>query len=288
MLKTVAKIRAEWTKNDSARDAGLTTPADIERFDNLPYGPDEAHTLDIYRPKGAGVLPVIISVHGGGYVYGSTKIYQFYCMDLAQRGFGVLSFNYRLAPEHIFPAALQDINRVMLWLEKNAESYGLDRDNIFMLGDSAGAQLASQYAVICTNPAYAEIMEIVPTSLKIKALGLNCGMYDLHSHLADLSEPNHIMPAYFTAHPEDFGEKLDVMKYIDGSYPPAYLISSPGDFLLEQCLPMQRLLQSRGVEAQAKIYGDETTGHVFHVDIRNRLGRQANDDELAFFRKFIK
>ena len=79
-----------------------------------------------------------------------------------------------------------------------------------------------------------------------------------------------------------------MLKYINEAYPPAYLISAPGDFLLEQCLPMQKLLHSRGVEAQAKIYGDETTGHVFHVDIRNPLGRQANDDELAFFKKFIE
>ncbi len=288
MLKTIDKIRAEWTKNDAARDAGLSTPAGIERFDDIPYGPESAHTLDIYRPKGSGALPLIISVHGGGYVYGDTKLYQFYCMDLALRGFAVLSFNYRLAPEHIFPAPLQDMSLVMDWVEENAPRYGLDTGNIFMLGDSAGAQLASQYAAICTNADYSKIMGIAPTGLKIKALGLNCGMYDLHTHLADISGPNSLMPAYFTRHPEDFGEKLDVMRFITADYPPCYLISAPGDFLLGQCLPMEKLLKSRGVTARAKIYGDETTGHVFHVDVRNPTGRRANDDETDFFKAYIE
>lgn len=287
MLKTIEAIRAEWTKNDAKRDAGLTVPAGIERVEDIPYGPEAIHTLDIYRPKNCGTLPLIISVHGGGYVYGDTKLYRFYCMDLALRGFAVLSFNYRLAPEHIFPAPLHDIDLVMGWVEKNADDYGLDTGSIFMLGDSAGAQLASQYAAICTNGEYARIMGIEPAALKIKALGLNCGMYDLHTHLADLSGPNSLMPAYFTRHPEDFGEKLDVLKFVTADYPPCYLISAPGDFLLGQCLPMEKLLKSRGVEARAKIYGDETTGHVFHVDVRSPIGRMANDEELAFFRKFM-
>ena len=59
--------------------------------------------LDVYRQKDAtGKLPVIVSVHGGGWVYGDKERYQFYCMDLAERGFAVVNFSYRLAPEYKF------------------------------------------------------------------------------------------------------------------------------------------------------------------------------------------
>lgn len=288
MDKLAKKLRAEWAVNDAKRDEGLTRPEDIERFDGISYGPDSMHTLDLYRPKAAGQLPLIVSVHGGGYVYGSTEVYQFYCMDLAQRGFAVVSFNYRLAPEHKFPTPLFDLNMVMEWVAAKACEYSLDLENIFMLGDSAGAQLASQYAAICTNPEYAAIMGIRPTGLAIRALGLNCGMYDLAAHLQNKEGPNGVMSCYFTDSPGDFGGKLDVLRYITADYPPAYLISSPGDFLLANCKPMAELLRSRGVEAEAKIYGDEDTGHVFHVDIRCEVGRQANDDETSFFKKHIK
>ena len=95
-------IRKLFREGDDRRDAGLTTPEGIRRFDDIVYGEDaERQILDVYRPKDkAGVLPVIVSVHGGGWVYGDKERYQYYCMDLACRGFAVVNFTYRLAPEY--------------------------------------------------------------------------------------------------------------------------------------------------------------------------------------------
>ena len=88
--------------DDAKRDEGLTTPDCIERFDNIRYGEHERNILDVYRPKDQkGKLPLIVSIHGGGWVYGSKEINQFYCMSLAERGFAVVNFSYRLAPEFI-------------------------------------------------------------------------------------------------------------------------------------------------------------------------------------------
>ncbi|MBR1622682.1 MAG: carboxylesterase family protein, partial [Pseudobutyrivibrio sp.] len=84
-------IRKMFAEGDDKRDAGLTTPDDVERFDDIIYGEDTKwQVLDVYRPKNVqGKLPVIISVHGGGWVYGDKERYQFYCMSLAERGFVV-------------------------------------------------------------------------------------------------------------------------------------------------------------------------------------------------------
>ena len=117
MSKTSDTMRKEWKVNDARRDAGLTTPDDIQRFDNLLYGSDPVwNILDVYRPREKqGKLPVIVNIHGGGWVYGDKDLYQFYGMTLAQRGFAVVNFTYRLAPEAKYPAPLEDTNDVIGW-----------------------------------------------------------------------------------------------------------------------------------------------------------------------------
>lgn len=275
-------------RSDAKRDWGLnTTPNDILRINGIPYGPDvKWNTLDVYRPKHIkGKLPVIVNVHGGGYVYGSTKQYQFYCMDLARRGFAVVSFNYRLAPRYKFPTPIFDLNLVMEWMCKKADIHGFDMDRAALVGDSAGAQITSQYAVICTNPEYAEIMEVTPPDFGLRAVGLNCGMYDVRKRASEVSL-NKLMIDYFTENPIVYGKKLDVLDYVTENFPSAYLLSAKGDFLMDQCEPMARFLMEKGVPCEYKIYGDENTGHVFHVDMRLDLARQANDDEIAFIRKY--
>lgn len=276
------------SRSDAKRDRGLKTPEDIRRIDRIPYGPDARwNTLDVYRPRGkAGKLPVIVNIHGGGYVYGSTKQYQFYCMGLAQRGFAVVSFNYHLAPKYKFPTPVRDTNLVMEWICRKAEIYGFDTDNVVIVGDSAGAQLASQYAVICTDPEYAKIMEITPPEFSLRAVGLNCGMYDLKERAGEIPG-NKLMVDYFTKDPSVYGKKLDVLSHVTEKFPPAYLLSAKGDFLVEQCRPMAELIRSKGVPCEYRIYGDEKTGHVFHLDMRSDLARKANDEEIAFIREHL-
>lgn len=276
------------SRSDAKRDRGLKTPEDIRRIDRIPYGPDARwNTLDVYRPRGkAGKLPVIVNIHGGGYVYGSTKQYQFYCMGLAQRGFAVVSFNYHLAPKYKFPTPVRDTNLVMEWICRKAEIYGFDTDNVVIVGDSAGAQLASQYAVICTDPEYAKIMEITPPEFTLRAVGLNCGMYDLKKRAGEIPG-NKLMIDYFTKDPSVYRKKLDVLSHVTEKFPPAYLLSAKGDFLVEQCRPMAELLRSKGVPCEYRIYGDEKTGHVFHLDMRSDLARKANDEEIAFIREHL-
>lgn len=276
------------SRSDAKRDRGLKTPEDIRRIDRIPYGPDARwNILDVYRPRGkAGKLPVIVNIHGGGYVYGSTKQYQFYCMGLAQRGFAVVSFNYHLAPKYKFPTPVRDTNLVMEWICRKAEIYGFDTDNVVIVGDSAGAQLASQYAVICTDPEYAKIMEITPPEFTLRAVGLNCGMYDLKKRAGEIPG-NKLMIDYFTKDPSVYGKKLDVLSHVTEKFPPAYLLSAKGDFLVEQCRPMAELIRSKGVPCEYRIYGDEKTGHVFHLDMRSDLARKANDEEIAFIREHL-
>ena len=284
----VLKTRAAWAANDARRDAGLTEPDGLEKYRDISYGPHgDQNLMDIYTPRRTGgeAFPTIVNIHGGGFFYGDKELYRFYCMHLAELGFAVVNFNYRLAPENTFPAPLEDTLAVFWFISKNADKYGLDVSHVFLTGDSAGAQLVSQYAAIYTSDEYRELMGFTKPTLKIRAIGLNCGMYDVKKRIAEGGRG--IMRDYLGKHPEQYGEKTDVLKFITSDYLPSYLLSANGDFLKAECEPMAKFLMEKNVPCEWKIYGDETTGHVFHVNVRDENGVKANDDELAFFRKYL-
>jgi acetyl esterase/lipase len=277
------------TKSDAKRDFGLTTPESIIRYDNIAYGSfGEANLLDIYRPKEvSGNLPVFVNVHGGGYVYGSKEVYQYYCMSLAQRGFAVININYRLAPDYPFPTALEDVNAAFGWVLLNHETYGLDVNQIFMVGDSAGAQITSQYATMVSNPEYAALFPFEVTKVTLKGVCLNCGMYDLQKFVQD--DNSEIRLAYWGEDPSAHGDIIRIFDYIKKNYPPAYIMTSNMDFLKDCAKPLYEHLQTLGVQSEYKLYGDDLDKlyHVFHIDIKSNIANQCNEEECNFLRSLI-
>jgi acetyl esterase/lipase len=210
-------------------------------------------------------------------------------MRLAQRGFTVVNFSYRLAPEHKYPAALQDICLVMRWIQEHAREYFIDTNNIFMLGDSAGGQLCHQILIMLTNPEYAALFDFgPPEGFRVNACALNCGCYFIPaSRFIHPRIMGDMLAAYF---PEDhipILPQLKVSKYTTGAFPPAFVMSARNDYLKFMAAPMYRLLKRRGVECQLRIYGNKQqkdVGHVFHVNCKLDIAAQCNDDECAFFR----
>ena len=292
MSITSRMLRAAFKKSDDKRDAGLTTPENVRRFDDLRYGPSgKWNVLDVYRPKDAeGKLPVIVSVHGGGRVYGDKERYQYYCMSLVQHGFAVVNFTYRLAPEHKYPAPLEDTNRVFAWVLEHAEEYGLDADNIFSVGDSAGAQILGLYACLCTNPAFARSLPIrPPEGFCPKAVALNCGVYRVEKGPDDDLTAK-LMADYL---PEKGTEaelrSVSVAEHVTADFPPAFVMTAEGDFLIEQAREFAQQLQRMGVRAEYRYYGDRehVLGHVFHCNMYLPEAHQCNEAECLFFRSLL-
>ena len=88
--------------------------------------------------------PVLVYLHGGGWCYGSIETVDRFCRRVADRsGCAVLSVGYRLAPEHVFPAALQDVETVLAYVRKEGDALGVDPARLAIGGDSAGGQLAT-------------------------------------------------------------------------------------------------------------------------------------------------
>ena len=257
-------------RNDKKRDSAIPLPEGITECRNISYGSHgQWSLLDVYTPVGTqNPLPTIVSIHGGGYVYGTKEIYRRYGMDMARRGFAFVNFNYRLAPKWKFPTPLHDTNAVMSWICKNAARYHLDPQRIILVGDSAGAQLASQYAAIATSPEYAACFDIQVPNIQIRALGLNCGMYDLVEAMGE--KPTGLAKDYLGAKMDRNDPRLNVADAIGINYPPAFITTACHDFLRGNAQPMCEFLNSKGLTAQWRCYGsegDETIGHVFHVNI---------------------
>lgn len=260
-------------------------------MEDISYGPHgQWSLLNVYFPEdGEELLPVLVSIHGGGYVYGTKEVYHHYCADLARRGFAVVSFNYRLAPEDPFPAQLEDINSAMGWVARNSGNYRMDIKKLFLVGDSAGAQLASQYAAMLTNPAYASLFSFSMAPVTLRGLGLNCGMYDLPAKLRS--------PAFqlgkdylgeFTALDDP---RLEVFGAITESYPPAHITTSCFDFNRSGAQSLEALLRANGIPVFCECYGAEDRpeiAHIFHVDIRLPEAKICNDTQCAFFRSLLQ
>ena len=279
------------SRSDRARDKAIPLPQGVSQCRNVRYsGHGNCGLLDVYFPDGTReALPTIVSIHGGGYVYGSKEIYRRYCMDLSLRGFSVVNFNYRLAPRWKFPTPLKDTNAVMEWIVANASKYHLDPDRIILVGDSAGAQLASQYAAIATNADYAAHFDFRIPAISIRALGLNCGVYDFDSTAQ--KKPKGIFRDYFGPSPDWADPRFKVLEAITDRYPPAYIATAYHDFLRPCARPMYDFLNSRHVKCAGKCYGSEEdshVAHVFHVNIALPEAKHCNDDECSFFRSCLK
>lgn len=145
--KTPAEARESYR-----RLCNLSDPKDLaigksERLE-MP-GPSGPLALRAYTPVAAGgpTLPAIVYFHGGGFVMGDLDTHDGLCRTLAnESGCRIFSVDYRLAPEHGFPAAIDDGFAALKWVEENAASLGIDPYDIVVAGDSAGGNIA---AVMC-------------------------------------------------------------------------------------------------------------------------------------------
>ncbi|WLT00344.1 alpha/beta hydrolase [Lactobacillus helsingborgensis] len=291
-LKLVQEMRKEFKKGDDQRDADLPTQIpEVERFDNVPYGQDQQYQiLDVYLPQKRtdAKLPVIINIHGGGWVYGTKETYQFYCLALAKAGFAVVNANYRLAPAVVYPGELDDVNRVFHWVAKkeNAAKYQFDLNNVFIVGDSAGGQMGEQILAVYTNNEYRKYFGYSVPNLTIKAAALNCGAYFLTEINSFAGAPE----AYFR--PEirmNKHEELNVEQFLTSALPPLFIMTSTDDFLRDNAYMLSGYLHAKNIYHELHFYGDNNNprGHVFHINQKDELAKQCNEDELDFFRKYL-
>lgn len=287
----ISSMRKDILEIDTKRDAGLTTPIEVERLDGISYGEDNTwQVLDVYRPKEySGKLPVIVSVHGGGWVYGNKDNYQFYCMDLAKRGFAVVNFTYRLAPEFKYPAQIEDTSAAFSWMYAHANQYDFDLDRVYAVGDSAGGHLLSVYCVACTSQEYQQLLGVKITGKLPRAVALNCGVY--HMDFVDGDEEDlKLMKEVLRDKDSELEQKqFNPLPYMTVDFPKAYVMVANDDHRVKaiQAEMITKRFKELGLDYEKKVYGSDNNklDHVFHLQIRTKDAVICNDEECEFFLK---
>lgn len=298
----------EHVPRDAKRKAGQHPPEYVSAVRDVPYkcgisgsGKTERkkeHFLDIFFPENhEGTLPVIVDVHGGGWVYGNKELNEYYCMELAKLGFVVFDINYRLAPGTDLKGQVQDVTAALNWVFHHAMEYHGNKEKVFLTGDSAGAQLALLTCAAASNKNYQEIYAIPRLEGKIQALGLTCPVTLLHemSRSEDEMQREWMRVVYDITEGSETWEYSPVWKYSDPkdyleecSLPNLYILTTKGDANYHwQAQRLHQILQEKGIDHTYRVWegkGTQELGHVFNVLYPEyEDSRKANGEMTRFF-----
>ncbi|WP_316748052.1 alpha/beta hydrolase [Pedobacter gandavensis] len=273
---------------------------DVSALLDQQYIPqDKTAKLDVYYPSSvvgtALTLPVIVWIHGGGWVAGSKDQMANYCKILAAKGYTVAAIDYTLAPGGIYPLPLKQTQRSLQYLMANANRFHIDTNRFILAGDSGGAHIAAQSANIIYNADYAGLMGIQPVIGKEKLSGLilYCGPYD--TSLVDLSGNfsgflKAILWAYSGKKDLDTEafKTASVINYISKAYPPTFITVGNADPLAPQSLAMARKLTSQGVPVDSLFFNagyQPPLPHEYQFNLDTEAGEMALNRSLKFLKK---
>ena len=252
--------RAGYKAGNAVRGAGEAV-AEVENHE-VP-GPGGGIPIRIYRP-GAGVRPALVFYHGGGFVIGDLDTHDIECRRIANRADAVVvSVDYRLAPEHPFPAATDDAWAVLRWIRDNAGRLNVDADRLAVGGDSAGGNLAAVTAIRARD----EGLSLVHQLLVYPAVDISEGVDERYpSRMANdglvLSTE---MNAWFIGHyvgaaaiPDD-ARLAPINANLDG-VAPATVIIAECDPLHDEGAAYAAALEAAGVDVELSDYAGQIHG----------------------------
>lgn len=286
-------------KMDNKYYVSAERPKGCELIEDLVYnkvGKKELK-LDLARPEKRNrldSLPVIINIHGGGWVYGcKDSYYKYYGMNLSLKGFAVLTFDYRLAPKYSYPDPIEDVYELFKWIEENSEKYKLDTERVFLVGDSAGANIAALIGCILSNRKLEEFYGL-HTKIKPAALGLNCGVYDFDNVIElgqamNFPQVNSIVRGVFgTKKYKELPiyQKTSILKNVNKQFLPCYIMGSETDGLFPETKKMIDVLNLNGVEHKEHVVPkNENLNHVFHLRDNCSMSDVVMEEMTEFFKQ---
>jgi acetyl esterase/lipase len=256
---------------------------------NIPYTDpaQKSCVLDVYAPEGAEGLPVVFWIHGGGWVTGDKGEVAVKPRVFGERGFVIVSTNYRLLPEVEMGELVRDVAKALGWVHKNIGQYGGDPRRIFVMGHSAGAQLA---ALLSIDERYLKD-EGVPFDVLKGCVPVDGDTYDIPAIIAtaEMRQALHGLPLPTFGHRQKFGN--DPAKHIDFSavthvakgkgIPPFLILHVAGHpDVTAQATRLGNVLREAGVSVQ--VFGAKETTHNQLNDNLGKPGDAATEELFKF------
>jgi len=274
----------------------------VERLTDIPYLPtgEDHHRLDVWRPiDSSRPRPVLLYIHGGGFRILSKDASWVFALAFARRGFTVFNINYRLAPKHPFPAALEDVSAAWRWILDNAEHYGGDPNNVVVAGESAGGNLALGLTLAsCFERDEPWARAIYETGRVPDAAVPACGLHEVRNpeRFADMGLPqvavdriSEITAVYAETadvehdHHLDFLDPVRVLEECptpDRPLPPFFIPVGTWDFLKEDSRRLHHALVTHGARSEFKLY--PRGFHGFHGFLPMPTARRCWRDKFTF------
>lgn len=248
--------------------------------------------FDIIRPP-PDVTPAatVVWIHGGGFISGRRSDIENYLKVLAGRGFTVVNLDYSIAPEARYPTPVRQVNAALGFVSREGGRLGLNPDRLILAGDSAGAQIAAQVALLHADPDYAARTGIIPAIRRKQIVGavLFCGPYDLDL-MGDGWFTRTTTWAYSGRRDHrgdaDF-QLMSVVKHVTANFPPSFISAGNGDPLLPHSLALVEALRGQGVTVDTLFLPDHDPplGHEYQFDLDTDAGRLALERSVAFARR---
>ncbi len=242
-------------------------------------GPRGEIPLRLYRPLGTPddrVLPALVYYHGGGWVIGDLDTHDTLCRELANHsGCAVVSVDYRLAPEHRFPAAVDDAVAAARWVRANAAALKLDAQRIAVGGDSAGGNLAAVVAIAARDAGeapFAYQLLIYPATDQHRSA-------PSHERNGEGYLLTRDTMAYFSGHylpePRDYADwRASPLLHPDHSrLPPALVLTAGYDPLRDEGIAYAHKLSAAGSRATHVSFERQIHGFI----LMGRVLDEAND-----------
>ncbi|WP_459882952.1 alpha/beta hydrolase [Halorubrum gandharaense] len=268
----------------SARIENRNAPAVGQTVDGTVPGADGDLDARLYLPEANRPVPTVVFFHGGGFVLGNVDTHDRLCRQLTREsGCGVLSVEYRLAPEHPFPAAVEDAYAVTEWAAANTDSLGGD-GSLAVAGDSAGGTLA---AVVSLMAAERDGPKIEYQALVYPAVGVDENQPSVQEHAGIvLSEADlrWFQNCYYGSEIHRRNPYADPMNAADLSkVAPATVVTAGFDPLRDGGRAYAERLDRAGVPTRYENYDDMVHGFatMSEVDRAQELAAVLGDDLAA-------
>lgn len=257
----------------------------------IPVEENKKIPVRIYHYSNTDNAPVIMYYHGGAFLegYGNLETHDSLIRSLAAKtGAVVVSPGYRLAPEHIFPTAVEDSYKALQWAYENAEKYGGNPDKIAVAGDSAGGNLAAVTALKSRNldgpKLFAQVLYYPLTTFRDVEFDSR-SMYDRGYYLLSKQVMLKARNSY-TPEEEMWQNPYSSPLYADdlSGLPPAYIITAQFDPLRDEGELYGKKLHNSGVTVKTTRYNGVMHGFVSFYEVMSS-GNQALQESAQFLEK---